>query len=190
MGVRYIVWDTMKGDDITDGSDAWLQLLMNSRKIFNLVSKLNIALTCTFQLALYTTNQRYLDASCLSSSKQIKEVVSELIMMRKLWSDEYTGEKKDCKEIGYTGPLSTTLDTVQTADCWLYEISITHVGVKTEHYDTIKAKDSYYEPLNGTTYPLDPDNPNAYHIDIEVNLGEINQYACDSILHRHIDIVT
>jgi len=97
MGVRYIVWDTMKGDDITDGSDAWLQLLMNSRKIFNLVSKLNIALTCTFQLALYTTNQRYLDASCLSSSKQIKEVVSELIMMRKLWSDEYTGEKKDCK---------------------------------------------------------------------------------------------
>lgn len=100
-GVRYIVWDTMKGDDIADGSDAWFQLLMNSRKIFNLVSKLNIALTCTFQLALYTTNQRYLDASCLSSSKQIKEVVSELIMMRKLWADEYTGEKKDCQAYKY-----------------------------------------------------------------------------------------
>lgn len=96
-GVKYVVWDTFKGDDITDGSDAWYQLLMSSRKIFNLVSKLGIALTCTFQLALYTTNQRYLDASCLSSSKQIKEVVSELIMMRKLWEDEYTGEKNDCK---------------------------------------------------------------------------------------------
>lgn len=96
-GCQCFVWDTFKGDDISDGSEAWLQLLMNSRKIFNLVSKLNVALVCTFQLALYTTNQRYLDASCLSSSKQIKEVVSELLMMRKLWSDEYTGEKCDCK---------------------------------------------------------------------------------------------
>lgn len=101
MGIRYVVWDTMKGDDIVDGSDAWYQLLMNSRKIFNLVSKLGIAMTCTFQLALYTTNQRYLDASCLSSSKQIKEVVSELIMMRKLWADEYTDEKYDCKAFKY-----------------------------------------------------------------------------------------
>lgn len=100
-GVKYIVWDTFKSDDVADGSDAWFQLLMNSRKIFNLVSKLNIALTCTFQLALYTTNQRFLDASCLSSSKQIKEVVSELIMMRKLWADEYNGEKKDCHPYKY-----------------------------------------------------------------------------------------
>lgn len=96
-GCQCFIWDTFKGDDISDGSEAWLQLLMNSRKIFNLVSKLNVALVCTFQLALYTTNQRYLDASCLSSSKQIKEVVSELLMMRRLWSDEYTGEKADCK---------------------------------------------------------------------------------------------
>lgn len=94
-GVRVIIYDTMKGDDVVN-TDAWLQLLMNSRKIFNLTSKLGIALVCTFQLALYTTNQRFLDASCLSSSKQIKEVVSELIMMRKLWDDEYTGEKYDC----------------------------------------------------------------------------------------------
>ena len=101
MGVRYVVWDTFKNDDVVDGSDAWLQLLMNSRKVFNLVSKLGIALTCTFQLALYTTNQRYLDASCLSSSKQIKEVVSELIMMRKLWADEYSGGKYDCKPFKY-----------------------------------------------------------------------------------------
>lgn len=101
MGVRYFIWDTFKGDDISDGSEAWYQLLMNSRKIFNLVSKLNVALTCTFQLALYTSNQRYLNAGCLSSSKQIKEVVSELVMMRKLWDDEYTGGKFDCKPYRY-----------------------------------------------------------------------------------------
>lgn len=96
-GCRCFIWDTFKGDDISDGSDAWFQLLQNSRKIFNLTSRLNVSLLCTFQLALYTTNQRYLDASCLSSSKQIKEVVSELVMMRKLWTDEYTGQKNDCK---------------------------------------------------------------------------------------------
>ena len=27
----------------------------------------------------------------------MKEVVSELIMMRRLWNDEYTGEKNDCR---------------------------------------------------------------------------------------------
>lgn len=96
-GCRCFIWDTFKGDDVQDGSDAWFQLLQNSRKIFNLTSKLNVSLLCTFQLALYTTNQRYLDASCLSSSKQIKEVVSELLMIRKLWTDEYTGQKNDCK---------------------------------------------------------------------------------------------
>ena len=96
-GVKMFLWDTFKSDDISDGGDEWLQLLKNSRKIFNLTSKLDVAMVMTFQLALYTTNQRFLDASCLAGSKQIKEVVSELIMFRRLWQDEYSGEKFDCK---------------------------------------------------------------------------------------------
>lgn len=94
-GVMTFIWDTYKADDMSD--EIWKELLMSSRKVFNLVSKENWSLILTFQLALYTTNQRYLDAGCLSSSKQIKEVVSELIMCRKLWADEYNGEKYDCK---------------------------------------------------------------------------------------------
>lgn len=96
-GVKMFLWDTFKSDDITDGGDEWLQLLKNSRKVFNLTSKLNISMVMTFQLALYTTNQRFLDASCLAGSKQIKEVISELVMFRRLWQDEYTDEKYDCK---------------------------------------------------------------------------------------------
>ncbi len=96
-GTRMFLWDTFKSDDVVDGGDEWLQLLKNSRKVFNLTSKLNVAMVMTFQLALYTTNQRFLDASCLAGSKQVKEVVSELVMFRKLWEDEYTGEKCDCK---------------------------------------------------------------------------------------------
>lgn len=98
-GVQVIALDTFKSDDNDGGGDGkmWEQLLQNSRKLFNAVSKENIALITTFQLALHTTNQRYLDASCLSNSKQVKEVLSELVLMRKLWADEYTGEKYDCK---------------------------------------------------------------------------------------------
>ena len=97
-GYRCFIWDTFKSDDISDGNkEEWLQLLKNSRKVFNLISKLHVSMVMTFQLALYTTNQRYLDASCLAGSKQIKEVVSELIMLRPLWSDERSGEKNDCK---------------------------------------------------------------------------------------------
>lgn len=95
-GVKVFCWDTYKADD-TMTDKMWQELLMGSRRVFNLVAKENWSLVCTFQLALYTTNQRYLDAGCLSNSKQIKEVVSEHIMLRKLWWDEYPGEKYDCK---------------------------------------------------------------------------------------------
>lgn len=94
-GTKAIVYDTFKSDDEVDDK-MWQALLMNSRRIFNIVNKEQIAFISTFQLALHTTNQRWLDASCLSNSKQIKEVVSELLMVRKLWHDEYTGEKFDC----------------------------------------------------------------------------------------------
>lgn len=95
-GYQIFIWDTMKSDDSLD-EKMFLQLLINSRKIFQLASKENIAIIPTYQLALYTVNQRYLDASCLANGKQIKEVFSEMIYMRQLWQDEYTGEKYDCK---------------------------------------------------------------------------------------------
>lgn len=95
-GYQIFVWDTMKSDDSLD-EKMFLQLLINSRKVFQLASKENIAIIPTYQLALHTVNQRYLDASCLANGKQIKEVFSEMIYMRQLWQDEYTGEKYDCK---------------------------------------------------------------------------------------------
>lgn len=94
-GTKAIVYDTMKSDDGVDDK-MWQALLMNSRRIFNAVSKEQVAMICTFQLALHTTNQRWLDATCLSNSKQIKEVVSQAVYCRQLWQDEYTGEKFDC----------------------------------------------------------------------------------------------
>lgn len=94
-GYQMFVWDTMKSDDTLD-DNMWQQLLMNSRKIFQTASKENISIVTTYQLALHTTNKRYLDANCLSNSKQIKEVFSEMVYMRPLWQDEMTDEKFDC----------------------------------------------------------------------------------------------
>ena len=94
-GIKSFVWDTMKSDEVFD-SAMWEALLMNSRKLYHTADNLNISITVTYQLALYTVNQRWLDAGCLANGKQIKETFSEMIFMRPLWQDEYTGQKFDC----------------------------------------------------------------------------------------------
>lgn len=96
LGYQMFLWDTMKSDDDVS-MEMYRQLLQSSRKVFQTASKENVAVVCTYQLALYLLNQRYLDANCLSNGKQIKEVFSEMIYIRPLWEDEYTGERCDCK---------------------------------------------------------------------------------------------
>lgn len=96
LGYQAAIYDTLKVEDAFDRS-TWEQLLIQSRQLFQLGSKENIAVVTTFQLALSTLNKRWLDAGCLSNGKQVKEVYSEMIYLRQLWDDEYTGEKHDCK---------------------------------------------------------------------------------------------
>lgn len=96
LGYQTIMFDTMKSEDEIDEA-MWQQLLIHSRKLFQITSRENISLICTYQLALHTLNKRYLDASCLSNAKQIKEVFSEMVYARPLWDDEYPGEKFDVK---------------------------------------------------------------------------------------------
>ena len=96
LGYQAAIYDTLKVEDTFDRS-TWEQLLIQSRQLFQLGSKENIAVITTFQLALSTLNKRWLDAGCLSNGKQVKEVYSEMIYLRQLWDDEYTGEKHDCK---------------------------------------------------------------------------------------------
>lgn len=96
LGYQTIMFDTMKSEDEIDEA-MWQQLLIHSRKLFQITSKENISLICTYQLALHTLNKRYLDASCLSNAKQIKEVFSEMVYARQLWDDEFNGDKFDVK---------------------------------------------------------------------------------------------
>ena len=96
VGYQVFIFDTMKSDDEIDES-MWQQLLIHSRKLFQIASRENISLICTYQLALHTLNRRYLDASCLSNAKQIKEVFSEMVYCREIWGDELKDEKFDVK---------------------------------------------------------------------------------------------
>ena len=52
----------------------------------------------SFQLSPSTKNRiRILDEWCLSNAKQVKEVFSEMVAFRDVWSDEFAGEDCDIK---------------------------------------------------------------------------------------------
>ena len=87
-GVSVVLFDTFKADDELLNKSIWETLLIDSRRLFQLCSKLDICLITTYQLALHKQNIRYLDATCLSNGKQIKEVYDSLIYLRPVWDDE------------------------------------------------------------------------------------------------------
>ena len=94
-GVSVILYDTFKSDDSVTSDGIWQSLMLDARKLFQTASRLGICCVTTYQLALYTENQRFLSASCLSNSKQIKEIYETMIYMRPVWQDEYPGCKYD-----------------------------------------------------------------------------------------------
>lgn len=96
LGYNYLLYDTFKAEDAAS-SNVTGELIEASKQLLQVAEKENISITITMQLAIYMENVRYLTSQTLSNSKGVKEVVSEVILMRKLWEDEYTGCKFDIK---------------------------------------------------------------------------------------------
>ena len=88
MGVSVVLYDTFKSDDSAGVDNIWQSLMLDARKLFQCVSRLGMCCVTTYQLALHAENTRYLTASCLSNSKQIKEIYETMVYMRPLWDDE------------------------------------------------------------------------------------------------------
>ena len=90
-GMNCVVIDTFKitmdGED-SKNSNFWMQLIEDSRAYNKLCSKYNIIGLMTIQLAINAENQLFLSANCLSMSKQIKEILSVLLLCRPLKSYE------------------------------------------------------------------------------------------------------
>lgn len=95
-GAKVLVYDTMKYSG--DGDNTWLSLIQDSKDLFQICSKLNIAGVVSFQLAPSTKNKiRIIDETCLANAKQVKEVFSEMVGWRDVFNDEYDGEPCDIK---------------------------------------------------------------------------------------------
>lgn len=96
LGCRYFLYDTFKAENASSGNVTG-DLIEASKQLLQVAEKEDVCIIVTMQLAIHTENQRFLTGGTLSNSKGVKEVVSELVLMRKLWDDEFTGEKYDVK---------------------------------------------------------------------------------------------
>ena len=83
-GVSCFAIDTFKLSFGNDRNDSfWLQLVEDTRALAELCLKYNVIGLMTIQLAINAQNRSWLTADCLSNSKAIKEVLSNLVLFRK-----------------------------------------------------------------------------------------------------------
>lgn len=99
-GYNVCVYDTLKLDMVNDtNKKEYLKLIQDSRDLDSIAKKYNIIMIATLQLAMNTKGRLWLDASCLSQSKQIVEVLESLFLMRGMYEEE-----KDEKSRFYCEP--------------------------------------------------------------------------------------
>lgn len=94
-GYDTLLYDTFKLDFDTVGSTRQdLSLIKDSRELDTLCKKYNIIGLASLQLAINTTGKLFLDSSVLSNSKQIKEVLEGLYLMRNVYDEELDPKSK------------------------------------------------------------------------------------------------
>lgn len=89
LGVSTVIYDTFKIEEKDMASARQdLQLVKNSRTLDRLAKKYDLCVIATVQLAEAYKNYLWLNAACLSNSKQIKEVCEMMLMIRPTLNDE------------------------------------------------------------------------------------------------------
>ena len=88
-GYDVVLYDTFKMDfNDTNTDSMWVGLLKDSREFDTIAKKYNIVMLASLQLTINTLGKLFLDASVLSGSKQIKEVVENLLLLRSVYTEE------------------------------------------------------------------------------------------------------
>ena len=88
-GYDTVLYDTFKmQEDDFGGTRQDLSLVRDSRELHKLAKKYNIIMLASVQLAEYMKGKLFLDSSVLSGSKQIKEVLENLFLMRNMYEEE------------------------------------------------------------------------------------------------------
>jgi replicative DNA helicase len=83
-GYSSFVYDTFKAEDSSDMGAARGSMVEDSKALFQFASKYNVPQIITAQLATYLEKTSWVTSQCLASSKQTKEVCSEIFLMRKI----------------------------------------------------------------------------------------------------------
>lgn len=87
--VTTVLLDTFKLTiDANARDNFWMQLVEDCREYTKLCVRYDIIGLMTIQLAIASTGQLFLDASCLSNSKAIKETLSTLLICRNLYYEQ------------------------------------------------------------------------------------------------------
>ena len=100
MGVKVFAIDTFKlPSDANPNNPFWLELQQNMVDLDDLVkeSNLNVALICTLQLGKGAILNRYLSPNDLGMSKNVIDVASVCLLIRKMYPDEYLNEKNELR---------------------------------------------------------------------------------------------
>ena len=99
MGVKYFILDTFKMDAGAVSEKSWLELQQNMVEINDVVKpeSKNLHILITFQLAKGSAKQRYYTQDNVGMAKNIIDPVFTCIMIRDLYDDEYTGERRELK---------------------------------------------------------------------------------------------
>lgn len=84
-GVDIICVDTFKLSMDNRSENFWLSLVSDTRALAELCLKYNAIGLMTVQLAINSQNRSFLTAECLSQSKAIKEVLSNLVLIRQAY---------------------------------------------------------------------------------------------------------
>lgn len=94
-GYDTLLYDTFKLDfDTASNTRQDLSLIKDSRELDTLCKKYNVIGLASLQLAINTIGKLFLDSSVLSNSKQIKEVLENLFLMRNVYDEELDPDNK------------------------------------------------------------------------------------------------
>ena len=90
MGVKYFILDTFKADSDSSGEKTWLDMQKASVELYDTIkpSNKNVHLWFTFQLAKQSSTQLHYSQDNIGMAKNIIDVASVCIMVRKLTDNE------------------------------------------------------------------------------------------------------
>ena len=112
-GYNVVLYDTFKLDFGDSDNKEYLSLIKDSRELDSMGKKYNIIMLASLQLAINTLGKLFLDSSVLSMSKQIKEVLEGLLLMRTVYAEELDPANKKM----YCRPFRLT----KVNDKWIEE---------------------------------------------------------------------